>query len=177
MTNDDFIRKKVASHSPADLITSRRAHLERLVQRPLVPLASTDVPADRRQFLMEEARDLYWDELAWEKLTEEEDVSSGGLVELTFPGFLAFVEGLLLREVMPDSHAPAQPRPEVVEDILDFLATRCIELEAEQDPENRFDREMTLRLIDLVLYRLHEIPVEEVEHTERQAGDPDGLER
>ena len=166
----------MSSSAASELIASRRAHLERLVQRPLVPLPSTGVPEDRRKFLLEEARDLYWDELAWEKLTEEEDVSSGGLVELTFPGFLAFVEGLLLREVMPDSQAPAQPRPEVVEDILVFLATRCIELEEERDPENRFDREMTLRLIDLVLYRLHEIPVEEVERTEPQAkDDEDGV--
>jgi hypothetical protein len=106
-------------------LRQRRARLSRLIQRPLSPPpASGDLEAEHRSFLREEAEELYWNELSWEQVTEEEGLADSGLVELTFPGFLAFVEGLLLREVMPDSLAPASPRPEVVEDILLFLAAR-----------------------------------------------------
>ena len=64
-------------------------------------------------------------------------MSKGGseLVEFAFPGFLAFVDGLLLKEVNADSPLPATPRPEVVEEILLFLATHYLELLAETDPE------------------------------------------
>ena len=94
-------------------------------------------------------------------------------MELTFPGFLAFVEGLLLREVMPDSLAPASPRPQVVEDILVFLAERCVEFDDESDPQVQLDRAMTLRLIDLTLYRLHDLPTEDVERIELASIDDD----
>jgi hypothetical protein len=157
--------------NPEQLLAERRARLGTLVQRRLTAPAQGDVSAERRQYLLEEAVELYWDELNWEKLTSDEDVTRGGLVEMTFPGFLALIEGLLLREVMPDSQKPASPRPEVVEDILHFLAERAVELEGQSDPEERFDREMTLRLIDLVLYRLHDIPVEDVERAELPADD------
>lgn len=157
--------------TPEEFLAQRRSRLGRLVQRRLLPVANgAQVSPERRTFLLEEAHDLYYDELAWEKLTDDEDVTRGGLVELTFPGFLAFVEGLLLREVRPDSQAPACPRPEIVEDILHFLAERCLELEEPEDPDERVDYAVTVRLMDLVLYRLHDIPVEDVEHLEL---DPD----
>lgn len=155
----------------------RRDRLARLIQRPLEPQEGTgDLPDDRRRFLLEEAEELYWNELSWEQVTEEEGIEESGLVELTFPGFLAFVEGLLLREVMPDSLAPARPRPEVVEDILGFLAARCVQLESSDDESARVEREVTVRLIDLVLYRQHDIDVEESERLEEQepGRDPDG---
>jgi hypothetical protein len=107
---------------------------------------------------------LYWNELEWENITDEEALESGPLAELAFPGFLAFVRGLLLTEVMPDALAPANPRPEVVEDILAFLGARVVELEdglAAPDPsdgdELRAELGLTSRLIDLVLYRYHEL--------------------
>ena len=137
------------------------------------PAPSGDLAEERRRFLLEEAQELYWNELSWEQVTEEEGIGESGLVEFTFPGFLAFVEGLLLREVMPDSLAPARPRPEVVEDILLFLATRCVELEGSEDPEAEIEHQVTLRLIDLVLYRQHDIQVEEVERLEEETPPPD----
>jgi hypothetical protein len=113
------------------------------------------------QFLREEAEELYWNELEWEKLTSEEMRRGGSeLVELAFPGFLAFIDGLLLKEVNRDSLAPASPRPEVVEDVLLFLSRRHLELLVETEPALRLEREMTERLIDLVLYRLHGLPVD-----------------
>jgi len=146
---------------PEVFIARRRARLEKLLQRPLVPPRDSGAPPERRAFLLEEAQDLYWNELEWERRTAEE-MSKGGseLVELAFPGFLAFIDGLLLREVHADSPTPASPRPEVVEDVLLFLATRFLELLPESEAPGVLEREMTGRLVDLVLYRLHRIPVD-----------------
>lgn len=158
-----------------EFLEQRRKRLARLIQRPLDPPASSgDLADDRLAFLLEEAEELYWNELSWEQVTEEEGLAESGLVELTFPGFLAFIEGLLLREVMEDSLAPASPRPEVVEAILLFLAARCIELEGQDEEEAGMEREVTTRLIDLVLYRQHDVDVEEFEQAEDEvspAGD------
>lgn len=146
---------------PDVFLARRRARLEQVLQHPLVSPRATGVSPERRVFLREEAEDLYWNELEWEKLTAEEMTGSGSaLVELTFPGFLAFIDGLLLKQASADSKVPACPRPEVVEDVLLFLATRCLELITGTSPEQRLEREMTERLIDLVLYRLHGLEVD-----------------
>lgn len=124
--------------------------------------------------MLEEAEELYWNELEWEHLTEEEATDgSPPLSELTFPGLLAFVRGLLLDQVNPDSLAPAEPRPQVVEDILVFLARRVVELEeslAVPEPEDeerqRGEMVMTDRLLDLVLYRYHGLSGPDVERVE-----------
>lgn len=148
---------------PDVFLARRRARLEKILQTPLVPPRSSGIDEERRKFLREEAEDLYWNELEWEKLTSEEMRGGGELVELTFPGFLAFVDGLLLKEANPDSPVPAQPRPEVVEDILLFLSTRYLELLPETDPQSALERDMLERLVDLVLYRLHNIPVDRLQ--------------
>jgi len=146
---------------PEVYLARRRVRLERVLQHSLVIPRATGVAPDRRAFLLEEAQELYWNELEWEKLTAEEMAEGGSaLVELTFPGFLAFVDGLLLKHATADSKVPACPRPEVVEDVLLFLATRCLELIGSASPELRLEREMTERLIDLVLYRLHDLEVD-----------------
>jgi hypothetical protein len=146
---------------PEVLLARRRARLEHLLQHPLVPPRSSGIPEDRRSYLREEAEELYWNELEWEKLTSEEMRAGGSeLVELAFPGFLAFIDGLLLKEVAQDSLAPPSPRPEVVEDVLLFLARRYLELLPETEPAPRLEGEMVERLIDLVLYRLHGLPVD-----------------
>lgn len=146
---------------PEVLLARRRARLEHLLQHPLVPPRSSGIAEERRSFLREEAEELYWNELEWENLTSEEMRTGGSeLVELAFPGFLAFIDGLLLKEVAADSQAPPSPRPEVVEDVLLFLARRYLELLPETEPQLRLEREMVERLIDLVLYRLHGLPVD-----------------
>ncbi len=159
------------------LLDGRRELLERALGRDLSPPMTGPrgpLPPEVRAFLREEAEDLYWNELEWEHITDEEAVEDGALAELAFPGFLAFVRGLLLREVMPDALAPATPRPQVVEDILHFLCGRVVELEDRLgDGDDDGDRarlvselEMTSRLVDLVLYRFHELTPEEVERVE-----------
>jgi hypothetical protein len=145
-----------------------------LLQHPLVIPRDSGAPPERRAYLLEEAEELYWNELEWEKLTEEE-MSSGGsaLVEFAFPGFLAFIDGLLLKKANVDSPVPATPRPEVVEDVLLFLATRCLELIPETEPVRKLEREMTERLIDLVLYRLHGLAVDGIDRIELARNDED----
>ena len=162
------------------LLGGRRERLESLLGRPMVVPRTGPRPSvsDRvRGFLCEEAEDLYWNELEWENITDEEALEEGALTELAFPGLLAFVRGLLLREVMPDAKAPPSPQPEVVEDILRFLAGRVVELEerlAEPDDEDdvsaRRELDMTSRLVDLVLYRYHGLGSSDIEKIE--AGRP-----
>ena len=162
---------------PEIFLARRRARLEKLLQHPLVPPRDSGASAERRTFLREEAEELYWNELEWEKLMAEE-MSKGGseLVEMAFPGFLAFIDGLLLKEASPDSPVPASPRPEVVEDVLLFLARRCLELLPETSAESRLEREMTQRLVDLVLYRLHGLEVDGVDPFEvSRRDDPDDV--
>jgi hypothetical protein len=67
----------------------------------------------------------------------------------------------------------------VVEDILGFLAARVVELEdglSAPDPDGaermRADLDMTSRLIDLVLYRFHELGPPEVERVEAERRAP-----
>lgn len=161
------------------LLEGRRERLESVLGRELTtPRGADDPPLteERREYLLEEARDLYWNELEWENLTEEERLEEGAFTEMAFPGLLAFVRGLLLQETMPDALAPARPRPEVVEDLLSFLAGRVVELRDEMpdipgEETRRMEIElaMTSRLVDLVLYELHELDEGEVERVESAA--------
>jgi len=105
---------------------------------------------------------------------EEEATDVGEpLHELMFPGLLAFVRGLLLTEANPDALAPAEPRPEVVEDLLRFLAGRLLEIDEQlaRDPDSaeqlEAERLATDRLIDLVLHRFHGLDAGDVAALER----------
>lgn len=159
------------------LLTGRRERMERTLGRSLTPPpAGPDDPvdADTRAYMMGEAQDLYWNELEWEHITDEEALEEGPLTELTFPGFLAYIRGLLLTEVMPDSLSPASPRPQVVAGVLGFLADRVVELGdglAASDPSEpdrlRAELDMTSGLIDRVLFLYHGLSDEEVEQVER----------
>ena len=158
------------------LLQGRRERLARDLGRRLGPREPRSEPLTRkvRGFMLDEAKELYWNELEWEHITREEATDEGPLAELTFPGLLAFVRGLLLEEVMPDALAPADPRPEVVEDLLAFLAARVLELEealgapADEEDEVRCRRELDLtsRVLDLVLYLYHRVERTEVERLE-----------
>lgn len=158
------------------LLEARRERLERLLGRPLAqPAPGTEEPLtdESRRYLMGEAESLYWNDLEWEHITDEEELEQGRITQLTFPGFLAFVRGLLLHEVMPDSKAPASPRPQVVEDILRFLTARVVELEESlagpldgEADKLRTELYVTNHLVDLVLYELHDLSEEDVERIE-----------
>lgn len=158
------------------LLEARRERLERRLGRPLPapPPASTEpLTAEGRRYLLGEAESLYWNDLEWEHITDEEAGEHGRITQLTFPGFLAFVRGLLLHEVMPDAKAPPSPRPQVVEEILRFLTGRVVALEEElagpgegEADKLRTELEVTDHLVDLVLYQLHGLRDEDVERIE-----------
>jgi hypothetical protein len=147
------------------LLEGRREKIEHALGRPLAvpePARGADLSQSEREHLRNAATDLYLNELAWENITEEEQVEGEPLAELAFSGFLALIQGLLLEQVMPDSLAPANPRPEIVEDVVRFLAERVVALQdglggsgdGDAEEEAR-DLAVTDRLIDLVLFRLH----------------------
>lgn len=160
----------------ATLIEGRRERIVRVVGRALQnpPADESPLAEEARKHLLEEAQDLYWNELEWEHLTEEEAADHGEpLFELMFPGLLAFVRGLLLTETNMDALAPAEPRPQVVRDLLAFLAGRILEIEEAGTPDDAEDAarmkaelQMTDRLIDLVLYRYHGLRQEQIEQLE-----------
>ncbi len=155
------------------LLDARREALERALGRTLTvptPSDGPDLSESEREHLLSDATDLYQNELAWEDITDEEQVEGEPLSELTFPGFLAYIRGLLLNQVMPDSLAPANPRPEVVEEVAAFLADSVVALQdRDGDPEDeeasRTERDLALtdRLLDLVLFQLHGVDPADVE--------------
>jgi hypothetical protein len=165
----------------ATLISGRRERLAQQLGHALSSPVADAAPLDdaKRAYLLDEALDLYWNELEWEHITEEEATEGAPLSELTFPGVLAFVRGLLLTEVNADALAPAEPRPEVVESFVAFLAGRVLELEesvgnggaTEPDELARARGELTTtdRLLDLVLYLYHGLDEAEVERVEAAA--------
>jgi len=154
------------------LLAGRVRRIEKILGTPLPPLRHPSIsplPKTERDFLREAGEDLYWNDLEWEKLTQEERFDEEFLTAMTFPGFLAFVRGLLLSEVMPDSPVPPSPAPEVVEDLLGFLAGRVVELgdnatEGDRDErdQKKVELEMTSRLLDLVICVLHDRGPEDV---------------
>ncbi|HEX2094665.1 MAG TPA: hypothetical protein VHG28_19830 [Longimicrobiaceae bacterium] len=157
-------------------IELRRARIRDSVQRPLRPVAPDAVAlsAERLAFLRREAEELYWNELAWEELTDEERIAGGHLTEMVFPGFLAFVDGLLVDRAPQDSPAPPRPHPDAVEEILTFLGERyahlSAELESGADSQRLvWARAMTGQLIDLVLCRLYRLSPAERERVENAA--------
>ena len=164
------------SDRAATLLEGRREKIERALGRPLAvpePASGADLSEPERDHLRSAATDLYLNELAWENITEEEQVEGEPLAELAFAGFLALIQGLLLEQVMPDSLAPANPRPEIVEDVVRFLAERVVAVQdgmgsageaGDGDAEQAArDLALTDRLLDLVLFRLHGVDPADVE--------------
>jgi hypothetical protein len=152
------------------LLGGRRERLTHVLGRYLSPTRGPAAPPHVRQHLLEEATDLYWNELEWEHITRD---AGDEEIERAFAGLLAFVRGLLLRGASP-SGEDAEPRPEVVEELLRFLAQRVLELDesistgnVEDEPEKvRRELDMTDRLLDLVLYRWLELTPQETARAE-----------
>lgn len=141
-------------------LAARREALEKTLGRgPMSPPADAGpLTTQGRDHLMEEGVELFWNDLEWEALTGEEELEGGPLVELTFPGFLAFAKGLVLTEVMPDSLDRARPRPQVVEDLLRFLDERREEfiqdMAADTDEEDVERARVALPLVSALMDRL-----------------------
>ncbi|HEX6748563.1 MAG TPA: hypothetical protein VF092_14795 [Longimicrobium sp.] len=155
-------------------VEQRRARLFAILGRTPQPVGRDAEPLapERLAYLRREGEELYWNELVWEELTDEEAITGGHLTEMVFPAFLAFVDGLLVDRVAPDSRVPAWPHPDAVEEILVFLGERYAEATA--DLENGCDsqkvvwaRLMARHLVDLVLARLYRLDPAEQELLER----------
>lgn len=160
-----------ASHAYVD---ARRSRIANALKRDLQPVGSgsESLAADRLASFRSEAEALYWNELTWEQLTDEEAIGGGHMTELVFAGFLAFVDGLLVDRVPSDALAPARPHPDAVEEILRFLAERygvtTAQLEGGADSQKLvWARAMTSQLIDLVLFRLYRVGSSEQELIDR----------
>ena len=127
-----------------------------------------DTAPESRQYLFEEACELYLNELNWEGLTEEERVGDEELTEMVFPGLLAFVDALVPGPggVGED---PSRDHPDVVRDFLLWLAARLQELRALADTDEhereraRREAAITDDLLDLVAGRLYGLSPEQVE--------------
>ncbi len=157
------------------LLTGRISRIKSALGRPMeVEWLNTDpLSPEEEKYLQETGEEFYWNELEWEKLTGEEKVDEEFLTELAFPGFLAFVRGLLLEEAMPDSLEPPRPRPSVVKGLLAFLSARIVALDEEAASTRGEDREhrevelkMTSRLVDLVIYHLFKLDHDEIARVE-----------
>ena len=87
-----------SSNQTTQLLEERRRLLQEVIGRPLrVPggTVGAALAVEGRRHLLEEPQELYWNDLEWENVTEEERMEGGALPELTFPGVLALVRGLL----------------------------------------------------------------------------------
>lgn len=167
-------RHAVPTGAAQAFVEARRSRLCHVLGRdPEVDRTAAEVLSpDRLAFFRNEAEDLYWNELVWEELTDEEAITGAGhMTEMVFPGFLAFIGGLLNERAPADSLVPAKPHPDAVEEILLFLGERYVaagaELEAGADSQKLvWARAMTRDLVDLVLYRLYRLPPLDVERLE-----------
>jgi len=168
-----MIRNTAESGAAQAYVAQRRNRIFHLLGRAPEPVGNGAVllQPDRLAYLRKEAEELYWNELVWEELTDEEAITGGHLTEMVFPAFLAFVDGLLVDRVPEDSLAPAFPHPDAVEEILNFLGERYAEASA--DLESGCDsqkvvwaRLMARQLIDLVLCRLYRLSPAEREMLE-----------
>ena len=150
-------RNTAAPGAAQAFVEQRRTRLCRGLGRVPEPVGRGVEPLspDRLTHLRREAEELYWNELVWEELTDEEAIAGGHMTEMVFPGFLAFVDGLML-----EADTGGSPHPDAVEEILTFLGDRYAK--ATCDLEGGIDsqkvvwaRLMTRHLTDLVLYRLY----------------------
>lgn len=156
------------------LVEERIRALRNLVGRELSPgdVVLRPTPPDARTHLFEEACELYWNEMSWEQITEEELTDSGELTEMVFPALLTLVDALLPRNANGEPDRSREHR-DVAHDFLCWIAARLVELRArrEESPEDRAQtrRETTItdELIDLVTFRLYLITEEEITRMKR----------
>ncbi len=143
------------------LVSERVRGLGKFVQRRLDPGDLIIRPAsdDTREHLFQQACELYWNELGWEELVEEERFGDEGLTEMIFPGLLAFINALLPRAQNGEPDRDRERR-DVAHDFVEWLAARVISLRegggglGDERERLAFQRTITDDLIDLVIYRI-----------------------
>ncbi len=151
------------------LITERMRGIRKAVGRRLSPGDIVLRPAapEVRKHLLEEACELYWNELSWEEITDEELVGDEELTEMVFPGLLALIDAFLPRARNGEPDRDREHR-DVAHDFLTWLAARLVELRVSA-PESESDRDrirrqktVTDELIDLIAFRLCSLTNEEI---------------
>lgn len=152
-------------------IESRLAKMSALLERtlPARPAAGRSTPDDQYRHLLEEAQQLYENELAWEEETGEESMEEGAVVSLVFPGTLALVDALVTSHTVGE-HGEGSPHKDVVAAFASWLSERLLKLRSGEIRGSATDRakevDLTDRLIDLVLHRYCELSADEVEQVE-----------
>lgn len=157
------------------LVEERLRGVRRSVERDLEPvdvlLDSTG--SDARRHLLEEACELYWNELSWEEITDEERIGEDSFTEMVFPGLLAFVDALLPRNRNGEPDRDHEHR-DVAHDFLLWLAARLVELRGTEPSGTRErlrvrrERAITDELLDLVVYRLYALSDAEITRLQRR---------
>ena len=156
------------------LVEERVRALRKLVGRELGPgdVVLRSTAAASRKHLFEEACELYWNEMSWEQITDEELTDGRELTEMVFPGLLTLIDAFLPRGANGEPDRSREHR-DVAHDFLCWLAARLVELRArrEEGPEDKAQtrRETTItdELIDLVMFRLYQISNEEMDELKR----------
>jgi hypothetical protein len=158
--------KKATSGAQADVQLRMRTIAE-LVGRELPQHPPSErMPEDQHRHLLEEAQQLYENELAWEEETGEEAMESGAVVALVFPATLALVDALVTSH-SPNERGEGAEHRDVVASFLEWLADRLLKLRSGQVGGTATGRakqvDLTDRLIDLVLHRYCGLSLAEVE--------------
>lgn len=152
------------------LVQERIRGIRKAVGRRLGPGDIVLRPAspEVRQHLFEEACELYWNELSWEQITDEELVGDEELTEMVFPGLLALVDAFLPRSPNGEPDRDREHR-DVAHDFLEWLAARLVDLR-ESSPDSDDERERVRRqkavtddLIDLIAFRVCSLTNDEIE--------------
>lgn len=151
------------------LLEERLRGLRKAVGRHLGPVDVVVRPAKPsvRRHLLEEACELYWNELRWEEISDEERVGDTELTEMIFPGLLALIDAFLPQATSGSPDRSREHR-DVARDFLLWLAGRLVELKHASPKENghrsriRRELEITDELIDLVIFRVYSLTKGEI---------------
>ena len=154
-----------SGHSAA--IETRLQWIAQTLDRAVPEYPPPDVtPEEQRAHLLEEAQQLYENELAWEEESGEEFTESGAVAALVFPGTLALIDALLSSHV-PSERGEGFEHRDVVAHFMEFLAGRLLDLRSGQSSYSATDRakqvDLTDRLLDLILHRYVGLSGDEVE--------------
>lgn len=149
------------------LVEERLRGIRKAIGREVAPNDIVLKPAspEVRRHLFEEACELYWNELDWEQISEEELIGDTELTEMVFPGLLALVDALLPKAPNGEPDRDREHR-DVAHDFLFWLAARLVELRTERYGEDGLyvQRQVAVTddLIDLVAFRLYSLRDEEI---------------
>ena len=157
------------------LVQERARSIRKVVGRRLGPtdIVLRQASPEVSKHLFDEACELYWNELSWEEITDEEIIGGDGeLTEMVFPGLLTLINAFLPRAANGEPDRDREHR-DVAHDFLDWLGARLVQLR-ETKAESQDDRATLLRrksvtddLIDLIAFRIYSLAHDEIEAYQR----------